>query len=42
MLKNGVPDSAIVGENQSGHTRDNSFFSRKPCLSVKRFMPADA
>lgn len=29
LLKNGVPASAIVGENQSGHTLDNAFFSRK-------------
>lgn len=29
LLKNGVPASAIIGENQSGHTRDNAFFSRK-------------
>ena len=29
LLKNGVLASAIIGENQSGHTRDNAFFSRK-------------
>ena len=29
LLKNGVPASAIIGENTSGHTRDNAFFSRK-------------
>ena len=29
LLKNGVPVSAIIGENQSGHTRDNAFLSRK-------------
>lgn len=29
LLKNGVPASAIVGEDQSGHTRDNAFLSRK-------------
>lgn len=30
FLKNGVPNDAIVtGENQSGHTRDNAFLSRK-------------
>ena len=29
LLKNGVPASAIIGENQSGHTRDNAFLSRK-------------
>ena len=26
---NGVPLSAIYGEDQSGHTRDNAFFSKK-------------
>lgn len=29
FLKNGVPASAIIGEDQSRHTRDNAFFSRK-------------
>lgn len=29
LLKNGVPPEAIIGENQSGHTHDNAFFSRK-------------
>ncbi len=29
FLKNGVPASAIIGENRSGHTRDNAFLSRK-------------
>lgn len=29
LLKNGVPTSAIIGENQSGHTRDNAFLSRE-------------
>lgn len=29
LLKNGVPASALVGEDKSGHTRDNAFFSRK-------------
>ena len=29
FLKNGVPASAIIGEDKSGHTRDNAFFSRK-------------
>ena len=29
LLKNGVPASAIIGENQSGHTRDNAFLSRE-------------
>lgn len=29
LLKNGVPSSAIIGEEQSGHTRDNAFFSRR-------------
>jgi len=29
FLKNGVPISAIIGEDKSGHTRDNAFLSRK-------------
>ncbi|HBH95823.1 MAG TPA: hypothetical protein DDX91_08715 [Ruminococcaceae bacterium] len=29
LIKNGVPESAIVGEDKSGHTRDNAFLSRK-------------
>lgn len=29
LSKNGVPADAIVGENQSGHTRDNAYLSRK-------------
>jgi len=29
LRKNGVPASAIIGENKSGHTRDNAFLSRK-------------
>ncbi len=29
LLKNGVPASAIFGEDKSGHTRDNAFFSRQ-------------
>lgn len=29
LIKNGVPAEAIVGEDKSGHTRDNAFFSRK-------------
>lgn len=29
LLKNGVPASAIIGEEQSGNTRDNAFFSRR-------------
>ncbi len=29
LIKNGVLKSAIVGEDKSGHTRDNAFFSRK-------------
>ena len=28
LLKNGVPSSAIIGENKPGHTRDNAFLSR--------------
>ena len=27
FLKNGVPADAIIGENKSGHTRDNAFLS---------------
>ncbi len=29
LLKNGVPASAIIGEDKSGHTRDNAFCSRR-------------
>ena len=29
FLKNGVPIDAIIGEDKSGHTRDNAFLSRK-------------
>lgn len=29
LNKNGVPLTAIVGEDKSGHTRDNAFVSRK-------------
>lgn len=29
LVKNGVPADAIIKENQSGHTRDNAFLSRK-------------
>ncbi len=29
LIKNGVPSDAIIGEDQSGHTRDNAFLSRK-------------
>ncbi len=29
LIKNGVPRSAIIGEDKSGHTRDNAFLSRK-------------
>ena len=29
LLKNGVPAPAIIGEDKSGHTRDNAFLSRK-------------
>lgn len=29
LLKNGVPASAIIGEDRSGHTRDNAFLSKK-------------
>lgn len=38
LIKNGVPMSAIIGESESGHTRDNAFFSRKvadeKCLDI--------
>lgn len=29
LIKNGVPRTAIFGEDKSVHTRDNAFFSRK-------------
>lgn len=29
LIKNGVPASAILGENKSGHTRDNAFLTRQ-------------
>ena len=29
LAKNGVPIDAIIGEEKSGHTRDNAFLSRK-------------
>ncbi len=29
FLKNGVPASAIIGEDKSGHTLDNAFLSRR-------------
>lgn len=29
LIKNGVPAEVIVGEDKSGHTRDNAFLSRK-------------
>lgn len=29
LIKNGVPADVIIGENKSGHTRDNAFLSRK-------------
>lgn len=29
LIKNGVPATAIVGEDKSGHTRDNAFLSRR-------------
>lgn len=29
FVKNGVPADAIIGEDKSGHTRDNAFFSKK-------------
>ena len=29
FIKNGVPADVIIGEDKSGHTRDNAFLSRK-------------
>lgn len=29
LIKNGVPESSVIGEDKSGHTRDNAFFSRQ-------------
>ncbi len=29
LIKNGVPVDAIIGEDKSGHTRDNAFMSRQ-------------
>ncbi len=29
LMKNGVPKDRIIGEYNSGHTRDNAFFTRK-------------
>ena len=29
FIKNGVPSDVIVGEDKSGHTRDNAFLSRR-------------
>lgn len=29
FIKNGVPADVIIGENKSGHTRDNAFLSRR-------------
>lgn len=29
LLKNGIPQQAILCEDKSGHTKDNAFFSRK-------------
>ncbi len=29
LIKNGVPSSAIIGEDKSGHTRDNAFMSKE-------------
>ncbi len=38
LLKNGVPASAIIGEDKSGYTKENTSFSRKAsderCLDV--------
>ena len=29
LMKNGVPAESIIGEDKSGHTRDNAYLSRK-------------
>lgn len=29
LIKNGIPSEAIIEEDQSGHTRDNAFLSKK-------------
>ncbi|MPM52617.1 hypothetical protein SDC9_99377 [bioreactor metagenome] len=29
FIKNGIPATAMIGENKSGHTRDNAFLSRR-------------
>ncbi len=29
LIKNGVPEAAIIKESKAGHTRDNAFLSRK-------------
>lgn len=29
LMKKGVPEISIIGEDKSGHTRDNAFFTRK-------------
>lgn len=39
FVKNGVPADVIVGEDKSGHTRDNAFLSRmavdEKCVEIK-------
>ena len=35
LMKNGVSQDAIIGENQSRHTRDNAFLSRKVIDDMK-------
>jgi len=35
LLKNGVPNESIILENESGHTRDNAFFSRNKTDELK-------
>lgn len=34
LIRNGVPQSVIIGENQSGHTRDNAFMSKTVALKI--------
>ncbi len=41
LVKNGVPSSAILGEDKSGHTRDNAFLSRE-LLDKNEIFPESA
>lgn len=34
LLKNGVPPSAVIGEDRSGHTRDNAFLANLPAVEI--------